>query len=121
MTKQRDDGENLAMAFYVYAAQLIKEGKSRQQVIDTLMERGISHENAETIVTRLNQSRDNVTRRSGYRHLAFGSAIILLSLLPLFGVFVEPVTGFSAIVAIIVLASGVLIAWRGVMRVYVTR
>ena len=108
--------ENMAMALYVYAAQLVKEGKTRQQIIDNLMERGVSRESAETIMTRLNESRNNVTRRSAYYYLGFGIVLIILSLLPLFGIVVQQVDGIGTAIAILLMAIGVVILIRGVLK-----
>ncbi|MEO1286489.1 MAG: hypothetical protein AAFV93_01870 [Chloroflexota bacterium] len=108
--------EQMAMALYVYAAELVKEGKSRQQIIDNLMERGVSRQSAETIMTRLNESRNNVTRRSAIYHLVFGIALIVLSTLPLLGIIVPQADTIGTGLAIIIMAIGVVITGRGTLK-----
>ena len=120
MSDNRNDLENMAMALYVYAAELIKEGKSHKEIIDILIQRGISRDAAETIMTRLNQSRDNVTRRSGYITIVFGAIVIMMSLFPLFGVVLERVEGFSIIIAFLVMAVGIVIIGRGLAKVFIS-
>lgn len=120
MSDNQTDLEKMAMALYYYAAELIKEGKSKKEIIDILIERGVSRESAETIMSRLNESRDNVTRRSGYLSIAFGTIIAVISLLPLYGIFVEKVEGFSVIIAFILLFAGFLIAGRGLLKVFIS-
>ncbi len=112
--------EKVAMALYVYAAQLVKEGKTHDQIIDILVQRGINPESAETIMTRLNQSRDNVTRRSGYINLVFGAIVIVLSLFPLFGVIVPQSDPIGIVIAILMMAVGIVIAGRGALKVFVS-
>ncbi|GAB5493281.1 MAG: hypothetical protein Phog2KO_34960 [Phototrophicaceae bacterium] len=117
MSDNRSDLENAALALYYYAAELVKEGKTSDEVVAILVERGVSQESAETIMTRLNISRDNVARRSGYRSIGFGMFIIILMLLPLFGIFLPTATGASVIILILVMAVGFVIVGRGVMQV----
>lgn len=112
--------EKVAMALYVYAAQLVKEGKTKDQIINTLMQRGVSRTSAETIMTRLNESRDNVTRRSGYVNLVFGAIVIMLSLFPLFGVVVPQANAIGTVLAILVMAIGIVIVGRGMLKVFVS-
>lgn len=118
MSEQHENLEQVAMALYVYAAQLIKEGKSPEEVIAILQERGLTQTSAETIMTRLNQSRDNVTRRGGYVQIFFGGLVAVLGSLPLFGLLVEQSEGLSTIIAILVMAIGIVIIGRGVLRVF---
>jgi len=118
VSEQHENLEQVAMALYVYAAQLIKEGKSSEQVIEILKERGLTQEAAETIMTRLNESRDNVTKRGGYVQILFGAFVTVLGALPLFGVLVEQAEGLSTIIAILVMAIGIVIIGRGVLKVF---
>lgn len=117
MSDNRSDLENAALALYYYAAELVKEGKSSKEVVDILIQRGITRESAETIMQRLNVSRDNIARRSGYRSIVFGVIIIGMMLLPLLGIFLPQATGISIIILIVVMAVGVVIAGRGIMQV----
>lgn len=118
MSENRTDLENAALALYYYAAELIKEGKSEKEVISTLIDRGVTRETAETMLERLNVSRANVARRSGYRNALFGGALVILTVLPLFGIFVEQPVGFSQILTILLLAVGVVMLGRGLMQIF---
>ena len=118
MSDNRSDLENAALALYYYAAELVKEGKSSEEVVNILVQRGLTRESAETIMQRLNVSRDNIARRSGYRSIVFGAIIIVLMLLPLFGIFVPKATGVSVMALIIVMAAGIVIVGRGLMQVF---
>lgn len=120
MSDNHDDLEKMAMALYIYAAELIKEGKSQQEIIDILIQRGVSRESAETIMSRLDESRDNVTRRSGYLSIVFGAIIVMISLFPLFGVIVDKVEGFSVIIAFLLMFAGIVIAGRGLLKVFIS-
>lgn len=117
MSEERSDMETAALALYYYAAELMKEGKTREQIIFTLVERGVSRDAAETILQRLDASVENVQRRRGYRELVFGLVISIFALMPLFGIFVERVQGISLFVTLIVLTAGLVIIGRGLMQV----
>lgn len=108
--------EEMAMALYVYSAQLVKEGKTREQIIKNLMARGVSRQSAETIMTRLNESRNNVTRRSAIPYLGFGLLLTILSALPLFGIIMPQVEGIGTGIAILLMAIGVVIFGRGFLK-----
>lgn len=111
------DLKNAALALYYYAAERIKEGKSRAAVIDDLIAKGVSRETAETMLDKLDESRANVARQSGYRNTAFGIAIVGMLALPLFGVFVPQVTGILQIVVLLLMAIGVYFLIRGIMQI----
>lgn len=118
MSNPTSDLEHAALALYYYAAELIKEGKSDEEVITTLMNRGLNRQTAETILKRLNASRDNVARRSGYRNALVGGSLSVLALLALFGIGMAPAVGLSQILLILVLAVGVILFGRGLMQIF---
>jgi len=109
--------EQVALAFYFHAATMIKEGKSRKEILKDLTSKGVSLETAENMLHKLEQSRANVARRSGYRNAFLGTVLILLMLIPLFGVGIAKVTGFMFLLAIIILTAGFLTLGRGIMQI----
>lgn len=109
--------ENMAMALYVHAAQLIKAGKSRKEIKKQLMAQGINAETAETVLTRLAESQANVARKAGYRNLAAGIFIIVMSALLLTGVITVASGVLGSVVAAGLLLAGIYFAGRGVMQI----
>lgn len=114
--QQEADLKNAALALYYYAAERIKEGNSREAVIDDLMKKGVGRDTAESMLDKLNTSRDNVTRRYGYRNALFGSAVMLLFGLPLLGIAVPQVTGIMQLIVILLVAVGMFFLVRGIMQ-----
>ena len=112
------DLQNAAMALYVHAAQMIKAGKSRDAILNDLVRQGVSMDTAKVILERLNQSRDNVTRRYGYRNAFIGVILIVLMTVSLLGIGIDRATGASYAVGLLVLACGVLALGRGLLQIY---
>lgn len=115
--KERSPLEEAALAFYYHAATMIKEGKSRKDILKDLTSKGVGRETAENMLDKLEKSRANVARRSGYRNAFVGIVIIVMMLLPLFGIGIAKVAGVSFSLAIILLACGVLVLGRGIMQI----
>ncbi|MEL6309521.1 MAG: hypothetical protein AAFV98_19930 [Chloroflexota bacterium] len=115
--QQDTDMKNAALALYYYAAERIKEGKSRAAVIDDLMQKGIGREIAENMLDKLDESRTNVTRQYGYRNAVFGGVMLVLFGLPLLGIFVPQVTGIVQFIVILLVAVGVFFLARGIMQI----
>jgi hypothetical protein len=109
--------EEAALALYYHAAQLIKQGKSREAIITELMSKGINRETAERMLAKLDVSRANVARKSGYRNLGLGALVIVLSLVPLFGITGTQAEGWQFVAAIVLLGLGILQAGRGIMQI----
>jgi hypothetical protein len=109
--------EEAALALYYHAAQLIKQGKSREAIITELMSKGINRETAEKMLAKLDVSRANVARKSGYRNLGLGTIVIVLSVIPLFGLTGTQAQGWQFAAAILLLAIGILQAGRGIMQI----
>jgi hypothetical protein len=112
-----DPMEKAALALYYYAAELIKQGMPREDIVNALIAKGINRETAERMLAKLDVSRANVARRAGYRNLFLGGIAVLLSILPLFGIAGPPAEGFSFWVAIAVLAIGLIQAGRGILQI----
>jgi len=82
---ERTPMETAALAIYYHVAQMIKEGKTEQEILNILEEQGIKPETAHKMLAKLNESRSNVTRTYGRRNRAvafvsIGSGVLLLLL-----------------------------------------
>jgi uncharacterized membrane protein len=115
--KERSPMEEVALAFYYHAAVMIKEGKSRKEIIKDLTSKGVSDETAENMLNKIDQSRANVARQHGYRNAFIGAGVLIFMLIPLFGIGIAKVTGASFVLAIIFFACGVFILGRGIMQI----
>ena len=115
--QDRTPMENAALALYYHAAQMIKAGKAREEIITDLIGKGINRETAENMLDKLNQSRGNVARQSGYRNAALGAAVSILAALPILGILVPQVTGTAFGVAVLLLGIGLVILVRGVLQI----
>lgn len=92
------DVKDAALAVYYHAAQLLKAGRSPQEVEALLVEQGIKPETARKMLTKLGTAQIKVARRMGGRNVAFGAALMLLGLLLVTGVTSgRPAEGLSAI------------------------
>jgi hypothetical protein len=109
--------EQAAMALYIHAARLIKEGKSRKEIKKQLKSQGISDEIADTVLRRISESQANVARRAGYRNLLLGGLITVLAVLLLSGTLTDPATGAGVIVVVLLMAAGILAIGRGLMQI----
>jgi hypothetical protein len=112
-----DPLEEAAMALYYHAAQLIKQGKPRESIISELMSKGINRETAERMLAKLDVSRANVARKSGYRNLFIGLIAIVLCVIPLFGLLGNQAEGWQFWALIIVLGIGIIQAGRGILQI----
>jgi hypothetical protein len=109
--------EAAALALYYHAAQLIKEGKSREEVVDDLVSKGVQRATAENMLDKLNQSRANVARQRGYRNILFAIGLILVALLPLLGIMMPKLVGVTLIIPLLMLAYGIFLLGRGLMQI----
>lgn len=116
-TDKRTSMENAAMALYIHAARLIKEGKSRKEIKKQLKSQGVSDEVADIVLRRIAESQANVARRAGYRNLLLGGLMIVLALALLVGVVSDPATGAAAGALLLLLAAGVFAMGRGLMQI----
>jgi hypothetical protein len=115
--KNSSSMEQVALAFYFHAATMIKEGKSRKEILKDLTSKGVSLETAENMLDKIELSRANVARRSGYRNAFIGTVLIGLMLIPLLGIGILQVTGAMFFVAIIILSCGIFAFGRGIMQI----
>jgi hypothetical protein len=112
-----DPMEKAALALYYHAAELIKQGIPREEIIKDLMAKGINRETAERMLAKLDVSRANVTRRAGYRNLGLGGFLVLLVIIPLFGLTGVRAEGWQFWAEIILLGIGLIQAGRGIMQI----
>lgn len=115
--QERSPLEEAALAFYFHAATMIKEGKSRKDILKDLTSKGVSQETAESMLEKLEQSRVNVAKRSGYRNAFIGIVLIIFMILPLFGIGISQATGVTFALALVFLACGVFALGRGIMQI----
>ena len=109
--------ESAALALYYHAARMIKEGKSRDEIIRELTRQGISEEAAKTMLIKLDQSRANVARRSGYRNIAAGTILLVMGGAPVFGIGIAQATDNAFVFVIFVLTIGLIFFGRGFMQI----
>ena len=111
--------ENAALALYYHAAQMIKEGKTREQIERHLIhDKGVSPKTAKIMLDKLNESRVNVARQLGWRNAATGVFVIAAALIILFGVFSgERATGLLLGICILLLLGGGFLGVRGGMQI----
>jgi len=115
--KNRTPMEDAALALYYHAAQLIKEGRSQDAIVRELVKRGVSSETARKMLAKLEQSQVNVAQRSGYRNVLIGTTLMLLMLIPLFGIGVDPVAGTYLSITILFLGGGLFALGRGILQI----
>lgn len=115
--KQRSPMESAVLGLYVHAAQRIKEGATYDEIEEELMQMGMKRETAQTLLQRLDESRDNVTRRKGYRNAFIGAVTTAAALSLAFGVF-GPITNVAVqVMTFVILLCGVYALVRGVMQI----
>ncbi len=91
-----DPMQDLALALYYRVAELVKAGKTREQIIAQMGLQGVRKETVEMMLDRLAASRRNVEKRRGRLSIAVGGLITLLALGLLFGWFGLPVANDRA-------------------------
>lgn len=117
--QDRSPMEQAALALYFHAAQMIKEGKTREQIERHLIhDKGVSPKTAKIMLDKLNDSRANVARKLGWRNAVTGAFVVAASLLIIFGVLSgERATGVSLAVCIVLLMIGGWFVLRGTMQI----
>lgn len=95
----RSPMEKAALALYVYAARLIKEGKSYAEVEQELTRLGVQAETAQRMLQRIDSSRGNVTRRMGWRNVGVGALVGIAGFSLVVGAFGAPAYGLGALFA----------------------
>ncbi|MDQ7028089.1 MAG: hypothetical protein Q9P44_21305 [Anaerolineae bacterium] len=109
--------ETAALALYYHAAQMIKAGQSHADIKKELISKGINPETAENMLVKLNRSRTNVMRQTGYRNAFAGVVLIAMALLPIFGIFAPTAVGTSLTIALAIIGCGVFALGRGLMQI----
>lgn len=110
--------QQLALALYYRVAELLKAGKTREQIIYEMGVQGVKRETVERMLDRLHQSQRNVQRRTGRTHVFIGAIISLLALGLTFGWFGLPyANGFAIFPTLIALGIGGYWLVRGLFEV----
>jgi hypothetical protein len=113
-----DPMQDLALALYYRVAELVKAGKTREQIIAQMGLQGVRKETVEMMLDRLAASRRNMEKRRGRLSIAVGGLITLLALGLLFGWFGLPVANDLAFLpAMIALGVGGYWLVRGMLDV----
>jgi hypothetical protein len=60
-------------AIYNYAAGLMQENKSHNQIVDRLVEQGLERDTAHTIVSELEDARSEGLREAGKKNMLYGA------------------------------------------------
>lgn len=115
--QDRSAMENAALALYYHAAQMIKDGKSNEDILEDLISKGVSRETAATMLEKLNQSRANVAKQSGYRNAAIGMVLVVLASLPVFGIGIAQASGVPLGIAFLLMGCGIYALGRGIMQI----
>ena len=109
--------ENAALALYYHAAQMIKEGKSDEEVLEDLVSKGVNPETAASMLEKLNESRANVAQRRGYRNVFIGIVLIVLMIFPISGIGVPQVFEVMLGIALLIMGYGIYTLGRGIMQI----
>ncbi len=83
----RDPYHDLALALYYRVAELVKAGKTRDQIIYEMGLQGVKRDTVEKMLARLADSQRSVQRQQGWRHVVLGGAVTLAALGLTFGIF----------------------------------
>ncbi len=65
--------EEVVQGVYEHAANLMMEGKSRREIVDDLMEKGLDEQSASAVVTNLKQMRKEAGVGQGRKNMLFGA------------------------------------------------
>lgn len=115
--QDRSTMENAALALYYHAAQMIKEGKSDEEVLQDLVSKGVNPETAANMLKKLNESRSNVAQRRGYRNVFSGAVLIILMIFPVFGIGMQQVYDVTLGIALLIMGCGIFVLGRGIMQI----
>lgn len=115
--KERSPMEDAVLGLYVHAAQRIKDGATYAEIEQELIEMGLKPETAKTLLARLDESRENVTRRNGYRNAFIGGVVTVIALSLSFGVFGAVNDVAVQVMLFVILLCGVYALVRGTMQI----
>lgn len=117
-TPPNDPMQDLALALYYRVAELMKNGKTRDQIITELGLQGVNRETVEMMLGRLKQSQRNVEKRRGRLNVVVGLVLIGIAGGMIFGWFGIPLANSLAVIpAYVALAIGGYWLVRGVFQV----
>jgi len=112
--EQRTPMEEAALAIYVHAAELIKQGKSPDEVRQQLITQGVRPDTARTVLERLMEARVNVAKRRGQRNVFIGVAVSILAAIALLG---TAVSGAAQVMSVIILGCGLFALVHGIRQI----
>lgn len=113
--------QQAAIALYYHAAQMIKEGKSREEIERHLIhDKGIKPQTARNMLDKLNESRANVARRAGYRNIIMAVLVLMLGITILTGIGGDGsgATGIRQFVAMLIIVAGGMFGVRALMQIF---
>lgn len=114
----RDPYHDLALALYYHVAELVKAGKTRDQIIYEMGLQGVKRDTVEKMLARLADSQRSVQRQQGWRHVALGGVVMLAALGLTFGIFgFVPANALAIFPTLVGLGVGVYWLARGVFEV----
>lgn len=79
--------EDAALALYYHAAEMIKAGKTAQEIKSDLIRKGVRPETAQLMLERLDKSRDNVALKYARRRMITGSVMCFVGVVLGLGLF----------------------------------
>ncbi len=119
--KQETVMQQAAIALYYHAAQMIKAGKSREEIERHLIhDKGIKPQTARNMLDKLNESRANVARRAGYRNIIMAVLVLMLGITILTGIGGDGsgATGIRQFVAMLIIVAGGMFGVRALMQIF---
>ena len=111
--------EQLAMALYYSAATMMKDGKSHEEIVQWLIQKGVKPDTAERMMVKLQQSRVNVTRRSGQRKVVAGILLCGIGLILTTGIVFPDITEIGRLLAALSILPGGYLLLRGIQQIIV--
>lgn len=118
MSDPKNPLEDVALALYYRAAELLKAGLREEEVITELVKQGIKRETAQKMMLRLAESQRRVEVRHGRRNVFVGGVLTFFALGLTFGWFgFSPANGIAIFPTLAGLGVGCYWLARGVLQV----
>lgn len=117
-SEPRDPYQDLALALYYRVAELVKAGKTREQIIYEMGRQGVKRDTVEKMLARLAESQRSVQRQQGWRHIVLGGVVTFVALGLTFGIFgFAPANALAIFPTLVALAIGGYWLVRGLFEV----
>lgn len=114
----QDPYQDLALALYYHMAELVKAGKTREQIVYEMGLKGVKRDTVEKMLARLEASQRSVQRQQGWRHIALGGVVTFIALGLTFGLFgFAPANAIAIFPTLIALAIGGYWLVRGLLEI----